>query len=93
MQGYLATNSEMKRLHWEDVYFSVTHHHNGLTEMHHRSWNFHVKNKLRENFRVVKFSRFRSIREIFLTVDNYNILERMESSYRLVYYRVSDCWL
>ena len=35
----------------------------------------HVK-----NVRVVKFSRFRSIREIFLTVDDYNMDECLESS-------------
>ena len=40
-------------------------------------------------FRVVKISRFRSIREIFLTVADYNMDERLESCYRLVYYRVS----
>ena len=42
-----------------------------------------------KNVHVVKFSRFRSIREIFLTVDDYNMDEHLESSYRLVYYRVS----
>ena len=40
-------------------------------------------------FRVVKFSRFRLIREIFLMVDYYNMDKSIESSYRLVYYRVS----
>ena len=40
-------------------------------------------------FRVVKFSQFRSIREIFLAVADYNMDKRLESSYRLVYYRVS----
>jgi len=54
-----------------------------------RSGNFHVKNNLRENFRVVKFSRFRSICEIFLAVDYYNMDEHLESSWRLVYYQVS----
>ena len=54
-----------------------------------RSGNFHVKNNSRENFRVVKFLRSRSIREIFLTVDNCNIDKRLESSWRLVYYQVS----
>ena len=44
----------------------------------------HVK-----NFRVVKFSQSRSIREIFLTVDDCNMDERLESSWRLVYYQVS----
>ena len=42
-----------------------------------------------KNFGVVKFSWFRSIREIFLTVADYNMDERLESSYRLVYYQVS----
>ena len=42
-----------------------------------------------ENFRVVKFSRSRSIREIFLTVDDCNMDEHLESSWRLVYYQVS----
>ena len=42
-----------------------------------------------KNFRVVKFSWFRSICEIFLTVDDYNMDERLVSSYRLVYYCVS----
>ena len=40
-------------------------------------------------FRVVKFSRFSSIREIFLTVDGCNMDERLERSWRLVYYQVS----
>ena len=40
-------------------------------------------------FHVVKFSRFHSIREIFLTVDYCNMDERLESSWRLVYYQVS----
>ena len=38
---------------------------------------------------VVKFSQFRSICEIFLTVDDYNMDEHLESSWRLVYYQVS----
>ena len=42
-----------------------------------------------KNFCVVKFSRFRSIREILLTVGDYNMDKRLESSWRLVYYRVS----
>jgi len=42
-----------------------------------------------KNVHVVKFSRFRLIREIFLTVDDYNMDEHLESSYCLVYYRVS----
>ena len=40
-------------------------------------------------FRVDKFSRFRSIREIFLTVDDCNMEERLESLWLLVYYQVS----
>ena len=40
-------------------------------------------------FCVVKFSRFRSIRKIFLTIDDYNMDEHLESSYCLVYYWVS----
>ena len=40
-------------------------------------------------FRVDKFSRFRSICEIFLTVDDCNMDERLESLWRLVYYQVS----
>ena len=40
-------------------------------------------------FRVDKFLRFRSIREIFLTVDDYNMDERLESLWLLVYYQVS----
>ena len=31
-------------------------------------------------FHVVKFSQSRSIREIFLTVDDYNMDKRLESS-------------
>ena len=42
-----------------------------------------------KNFRVVKFSRSHSIREIFLTVDDCNMDECLESSWRLVYYQVS----
>ena len=33
-----------------------------------------------KNFRVVKFLRFRLIREIFLTVDDYNMDKHLESS-------------
>ena len=40
-------------------------------------------------FRVDKFSRFRSIREFFLTVDDCNMDERLESLWLLVYYQVS----
>ena len=40
-------------------------------------------------FRVDKFSRFRSIREILLTVDDCNMDERLESLWLLVYYQVS----
>ena len=49
-----------------------------------RSGNFHVKNNSHE-----KFSRFRSIRKIFLTVDNCNTDEHLETCWRLVYYQVS----
>ena len=42
-----------------------------------------------KNFRVIKFSQFRSIREIFLTVDDCNMDKCLESSWRLVYYQVS----
>ena len=45
-----------------------------------RSVNFHVKNNLRENFCGVKFSRFHSLCAIFLTVNDYNMDERLESS-------------
>ena len=40
-------------------------------------------------FCVDKFSRFRSIREFFLTVDDCNMDERLESLWLLVYYQVS----
>ena len=36
-----------------------------------------------KNFRVVKFSRFRLIRKIFLTVDDYNVDEHLESSWNV----------
>ena len=39
--------------------------------------------------RVDKFSRFRSIREILLTVDDCNMDECLESLWLLVYYQVS----
>jgi len=42
-----------------------------------------------KNFRVVKFSQFVLIREIFLAVDYCNMDERLESSGCLVYYQVS----
>ena len=42
-----------------------------------------------KNFCVVKFLRFCSIREFLLMVDDYNMDERLESSYHLVYYWVS----
>ena len=44
----------------------------------------HVK-----NFRVIKFSQFHSIHKNFLTVDDCSMDERLESSWRLVYYQVS----
>ena len=40
-------------------------------------------------FRIDKFSRFRLIREIFLTVDDCNMDERLESLWLLIYYQVS----
>ena len=73
---------------WRWITFSSLYtcdHHNEYR----RSGNFHVKNNLCENFRGVKFSRFRSIREFFLTVDYCNMDEYLESSWRLVYYQVS----
>ena len=42
-----------------------------------------------KNFRVVKFLRSRSIREIFLMVGYCNMDERLESNWHLVYYQVS----
>ena len=42
-----------------------------------------------KNFRVDKFSRFRSIHEIFLTINGYNVDKHLESSKRLVYYQVT----
>ena len=42
-----------------------------------------------KKFRVDKFLQFRSIREIFLTVNGYNVDEHLESSERLVYYQVT----
>ena len=46
-------------------------------------------------FHVIKFSRFRSIREFFLTVDNCNMDKLLESSWRLsIYYQVSgEPWI
>ena len=40
-------------------------------------------------FRIDKFSRFRSIREISFTVDDCNMDERLESLWFLVNYQVS----
>ena len=43
-------------------------------------WEIFTLKIIRENnFRGVNFLRFRSIREIFLTVDGYNVDERLES--------------
>jgi len=42
-----------------------------------------------KNFRVIKFLQFRSIREIFLTVDDCSMDKCLESSWHLVYYQVS----
>ena len=46
-------------------------------------------------FHVIKFSRFRSIREFFLTVDDCNMDKLLESSWRLsIYYQVSgEPWI
>ena len=54
-----------------------------------RSGNFRVKIIRVKIFHVDKFSRFRSISEIFLTVDDCNMDERLESLWLLVYYQVS----
>ena len=51
---------------------------------------FTLKLKRVKKFRVVRFSQFRFIREIFLTVNDYNMDERLESSWHLVYYQVSE---
>ena len=58
--------------------------HNIRSNRYHRLGNFRVKNNSRE-----KFSPFHSIREIFLTVDDCNMDERLESLWLLVYYQVS----
>ena len=42
-----------------------------------------------KKFCVEKFSQFHSIREIFLTVNGYNMEEDLESSDCLVYYQIS----
>ena len=59
----------------------------------HRSRNFHVLKIIiiirMINFRVVKFSRCHSIHKIFVTVDDYNMDECLESCWHLVYYQVS----
>ena len=54
-----------------------------------RSGNYHVQKIRVKNFRFVKFLQFRSICKKFLTVDDYNMDERLESSYCSVYYEVS----
>ena len=41
-----------------------------------------------KKFRVVKFLRSRLIHENFLTVDDCNVDEHLESSWCLVYYQV-----
>ena len=43
-----------------------------------------------KNFRVVKFLWFLSIRKLFLTVDDCNMDERLETCWCLVYYQVSE---
>ena len=45
-----------------------------------RSGNFHIKIICVKNFRVVRFSWFRTIREFFLTVDDYNMDDCLERS-------------
>ena len=50
---------------------------------------FTVKIICVKNCRVVKFSQFRSIREILLMVDYCNMDKCLESSWHLVYYQVS----
>ena len=53
-----------------------------------------------KNFVLLKFTWFHSICEIFITVDNCNMEERLESSLRFVYYQASgdpriagcSCW-
>ena len=45
-----------------------------------RSGNVHVKNNAVKNFRGVKFSQFCSVHEILLTVDGYNMDERLKHS-------------
>ena len=58
--------------------------------MHTVDWEiFTLKIICVKNFRVVKFSQFHSIHEIFLTVDYCNMDESLESSWHLVYYQVS----
>ena len=42
-----------------------------------------------KKFCVIKFSWFRLIRKIYLTVDECNIDKRLENSWGLVYYQVS----
>ena len=44
-----------------------------------KSGNFHVKNDSRKKIRGIKFLCFCSIREIFVTVDGYNMDECLES--------------
>ena len=61
--------------------------HNKYGLPHHK--NFSCFDTALKIFRVDKFSRFRSIREIFLTVDDCNMDERLESLWLLVYYQVS----
>ena len=63
-----------------------------LVMFFHRLGNFHVLKIIiirMINFRVVKFSRCHSIRKIFVTVDDYNMDECLESCWHLVYYQVS----
>ena len=54
-------------------------------------WEIHTLKIIRVKiFCGVKFSWFRSIREIFLTVDGYNRDKHFECSWHLVYYDISS---
>ena len=80
-KGYVGA---WERCHEEAHSTCKTYHTDTTHKQYRRSGNFCVKNNSRE-----KFSRFRSIREIFLTVDDCNMDERLESLWLLVYYQVS----
>ena len=54
------------------------------------NWEIFTLRTIRvKNFVLFKFSWFRLIRDIFLMVDDFNMDERLESSWCLVYYQVS----